>query len=884
MKTKSEKVSKKSQTVKKINKTTKDKLHPTKIKKDKLAKTAPYNPTKIEKKWQTEWKKNNFKIWASENLSQKKKFYILDMFPYPSGDGLHVGHIEGYTATDIYSRFLRMRGFNVLHPMGFDAFGLPAENYAIKNKVHPAEITYKNIKRFKQQLEMVGLSYDWQRDLATCDPEYYKWTQWIVLKLFEKGLAYQSTRPINWCPSCKTGLANEDLENGRCERCKSEIERKPMRQWFLKITDYAERLLKDLDLLDWPESIKEMQRNWIGRSEGYEFEFQTLGHENKIKVFTTRLDTIFGVTFLVLAPEHPLVEVLTTPEYRERVKHYVNQAKNKTEMAREIEKEKTGVFTGAYVVNPANHKKVPIWVADYVMMNYGTGAVMGVPAHDERDFAFAKKFGLEIVQVISQDGKESVLEEAYTDVSSGILINSGPFDRTEAIPAQAKIANFMGAQKTIHYKLEDWGFDRQRYWGEPMPMVFCKNCEVKVKSGNFKSGEYSQGEILNPGWIGLKEKDLPLVLPKVKFYEPTGTGESPLAGMPEWVKTKCPKCGGFAERETNTMPQWAGSCWYYLGFALGPKQLKLKASQAQKFWDQKILKYWGPVDFYVGGVEHATRHLIYARFWHKFLFDIKVLPEIEPFKKLVNQGLILGPDGEKMSKSRGNVINPDEIVKQYGADSVRMYEMFMGPLEAAKPWDTNGIVGIYRFLNRAWQVSQQIFSLKQASVNKSELVVEVEVERFLHQTIKKVTDDILGMQFNTAISAMMQFLNDFSEKLPKISLKKQKAFWKVFVLLLNPFAPHLCAEIFSLVGFGVIERESWPKYKDEFLKKQTVVYAIQVLGKVRETLKMPSGSQEEAVVREAQKLENIKKWLQGKKIKKVIFVKDKIINFVVSDS
>ncbi|KKS06978.1 MAG: Leucine-tRNA ligase, partial [Parcubacteria group bacterium GW2011_GWB1_41_4] len=638
-----------------------------------------YDHSKIEKKWQKIWQKNKFKSWQARNLSKKKKFYILDMFPYPSGDGLHVGHIEGYTATDIYSRYLRMNNYNVLHPMGFDAFGLPAENYAINNKVHPASVTEKNIKHFHEQMEMMGLSYDWSRDLETCDPEYYKWTQWIVLQMFHRGLAYQSTRPINWCPSCKTGLANEDLEDGKCERCKSDIIRQPMRQWFLKITDYADRLLEDLKDLDWPEGVKEMQKNWIGKSHGYEFDFSLAGREEKIGVFTTRLDTIFGATFLVLAPEYPLLENLTLPEYRSRVLQYIAQSKNKTDLARETEKEKTGVFTGSYAINPANQKRIPIWVADYVMMGYGTGAVMGVSAHDERDFTFAKKFGLEIIEVISPDGKGHILDEAYTDIDSGTLINSGPFDRTPSIPAQEKIANFIGAKKTIHYKLEDWGFDRQRYWGEPMPLIFCENCKKSVENSKpnprnskqisdkkfkIKNREYSLGEIINPGWVGLKEKDLPLTLPKVKYYEPTGTGESPLANIESWVKTKCPKCGFLARRETNTMPQWAGSCWYYLAFALGDKQLKLKGKDVKKFWNQKILKYWKEVDFYVGGVEHATRHLIYARFWHKFLFDLGILSNKEPFAKLVNQGLILGPDGEKMSKSRGNVVNPDEIVEK----------------------------------------------------------------------------------------------------------------------------------------------------------------------------------------------------------------------------
>ena len=875
-----------------------------------------YNHQKIEKKWQKAWKQSKFRNWTAENFSRKKKFYILDMFPYPSGDGLHVGHIEGYTATDIYSRYLRMNGFNVLHPMGFDAFGLPAENYAIKNKVHPAVVTQKNINHFKAQMEMMGLSYDWQRELQTCDPEYYKWTQWIVLQMFHHGLAYQSVRPINWCPSCKTGLANEDLENGKCERCGSDIERRPMRQWFLKITDYADRLLEDLGALDWPEGVKEMQKNWIGKSHGYEFEFAVPGHEEKIRTFTTRLDTIFGVTFLVLAPEHSLAEKLTTEEHRNRILQYVSQSKNKTDLAREVEKEKTGVFTGSYAVNPANQKRIPVWVADYVMMGYGTGAIMGVPAHDERDFAFAKKFNLEIIEVISPDGKEHSLDEAFTDTETGFLINSGPFDRMSPMPAQEKIANFINAQKTVHYKLEDWGFDRQRYWGEPMPLVYCENCHNKLKSANYqlpstneienvenwklKIGNlsFSLGEATNPGWVGLKEKDLPLTLPKVKYYEPTDTGESPLANIESWVNVKCPNCGKLAKRETNTMPQWAGSCWYYLAFALGNKKLKLKATEAKRFWDQKVLKYWlgsrlaprnstprneGGVDFYVGGVEHATRHLIYARFWHKFLFDHGVLPGKEPFAKLVNQGMILGSDGEKMSKSRGNVVNPDEIIRKYGADSVRMYEMFMGPLETAKPWDTNGIVGVYRFLSRVHFLANEAYNKKQKGklAKKSDPATTKKTKQLLHQTIKKVSEDILAMQFNTAVSSLMEFSNAFNEAKDKISNQDKQKLISQLVLILFPFAPHLSSEIWSWQNKAAAELQKWPKYNPALLRKQSSTYAVQVNGKVRDTLRVLASLSQDGVIKKARTSGKISKWLQGKKIKQTIFVKDRVINFVI---
>jgi len=827
-----------------------------------------YNPQKIESKWQKIWSKNNFKIWHAKNTGQKK-IYILDMFPYPSGEGLHVGHIEGYTATDILTRYYLMKGYNVLHPMGWDAFGLPAENYAIKNKIHPALVVDKNVKHFRQQLQSLGFNYDWQREINTTDPNYYKWTQWIFLKLFEKGLAYEAETPVNFCPACRTVLADEEVVEGKCERCGTIVERRKLRQWMLKITAYASRLLNDLSLLTWPEKVKLMQKNWIGRSEGAEIKFKVVAKPEYITVFTTRPDTIFGATYLVLAPEHPLLEKIIHPDYLLDVKNYILAASQKSDFERQSEtKEKTGVFSGAYAINPANQEKIPIWISDYVLMNYGTGAIMAVPAHDERDFDFAKTFHLAIREVISPNGKtHSILDKPY--LGSGILVNSGPFNNMPSEEVKDKILVYVGARKTIQYKLRDWIFSRQRYWGEPIPIIKCEKC----------------------GNVALKEKDLPLKLPMVKHYQPSGTGESPLATIKEWVNVKCPSCGGPAKRETNTMPQWAGSSWYYLAYLLKDK---LKVKKAKKFWNKKILNYWlgptkekkgGGVDIYIGGVEHAVLHLLYARFWHKFLFDLGVVNNSEPFYRLVNQGIILGEDNEKMSKSRGNVVNPDNIIKTYGADTLRIYEMFMGPLQDSKPWDSKGIIGIYRFLNRVWQLAEL---LKEEKVLKKEKLMPLSslerrnLEKNRHKTIKKVTEDIENLRFNTAIAALMEYLNQLNFVVRRLNKAEFKKHLITLTLLLSPFAPHLAEEIFHthLKNKKTIQFVPWPKYQEAMLKETTFTLVVQINGKMRLSFKAPINISEKEAVKLALKQPNIKKYLVKGKYQKIIFVPNRLINFV----
>ncbi len=796
---------------------------------------------KIEKKWQKVWAKNNYKIWHAKDF-KGKKIYILDMFPYPSGDGLHVGHVLGYTGTDILSRYYRMKGYNVLHPMGWDAFGLPAENYAIKMKKNPMTFVPKNIKRYKMQMNMIGLSYDWQREINTTDPEYYKWTQWMFLKMFEKGLVYEKLAPINFCPSCKTGLANEEVIGGRCERCGSKTETKYLNQWHIKITAYADRLLEDLEELNWPENVKEMQRNWIGKSEGYEIDFKIVGYDYKITIFTTRLDTIFGVTFLVLAPEHPLCLKIAKEDYYFNVENYIENALKKPERERKTEEEVTGVFTGSYAIHPLTGEKVPIWISDYVLFTYGTGAIMGVPGHDSRDYDFAKKFSLKIIPVIGPEkGKEpeNLPYEEY-----GYLINSFDYNDLDSKTAIQKIGEELEkrgiAKKAIYYKLRDWIFSRQRYWGEPIPLVRCPKC----------------------GIVPLSEKDLPLKLPKVKNYEPTGTGESPLKNISKWVKTKCPKCKGPAERETHTMPQWAGSCWYYLRY-IDPKNKK-------QFADKKKLKYWLPVDIYVGGVEHAVLHLLYARFWHKFLYDLGLVPTKEPFMKLVNQGLILGPDHEKMSKSRGNVIIPDDIVKKYGADTLRMYEMFMGPFEDVKPWDTQGILGIHRFLNKIWIISKKIKKDKIKKEKDNEILTEI------NKLIKKVSEDIENFKFNTAISSMMEFVNFISDK--KVSIET----WMKFVKLLFPFAPHLAQEIWSMFGNKkLLDYEKWPEYEEKYIKEKHIKLIIQIDGKKRDEIEIEETALDfDKIKNLVLNRERIKKFIKDKKIDKIIFAQNKIINIV----
>ena len=825
-----------------------------KTKKTKITSQPKYSFSQIEKKWQKEWAKNNYEILHASDNPKKKHLYILDMFPYPSGEGLHVGHVEGYTASDILSRYYRMNDWELLHPMGWDAFGLPAENYALKTKIPPQKTVPKNINRFREQLRLLGFSYDWQREINTTDPDYYRWTQWIFLKLYEKGLAYEEEVPVNWCDNCKTVLSNEEVQEGKCERCQSPVQRKHLRQWLLKITAYADRLLDDLNLIDWPERVKLMQRNWIGRSEGVEIEFKIDGLNEYLKVFTTRPETIFGVTYLVLAPEHPLIKTLVSQDRKTEVERYINESLNYSDFERQLNKEKSGIFLGIYAINPANRQKIPVWVSDYVLMNYGTGAVMAVPSHDKRDFEFAKKFNLPTKPVISPDKNLKEIPEPYE--GEGIMINSGPFNGLPSKKAKEKIAFYVGGKKAVYYKLRDWIFSRQRYWGEPIPIIKCEKC----------------------GNVPLKEKDLPLKLPPLEKFQPTGKNESPLADIASWVNVQCPKCGGPAKRETNTMPQWAGSCWYYLRY-LDPKNKKFLV-------DFKKQKTWLPVNLYIGGVEHAVLHLLYARFWHKFLYDLGIVSSKEPFFKLINQGTILGEDGEKMSKSRGNVVSPDEVIKKYGADALRMYEMFLGPLTSAKSWQTNGVIGVYRFLNRVWDLvtgsvlakkekkSEKIKMTKESQEKLKELINHLEITR--QRTIKKVTEDIEHFRFNTAISTLMEYLNHL-EEIPKEKIDKKHL--ETLILLLSPFAPHLCEELASsYLGFKKpLLKTKWPTYKPDVLKENQIVIVVQVNGKTRATLKVKKGLSQKEV--EKQSLPLIKKYL-NQKIKRIVFVPDKIINFV----
>jgi len=1019
-----------------------------------------YNHDKIERKWQKYWAGK--KVYKTKEGGKKPKCYVLDMFPYPSGEGLHVGHPRGYIATDVYSRFKRMNGFNVLHPMGFDSFGLPAENYAIKNKIHPEIAVKNNIKKFKKQLEMLGLDYDWDREIITSDSNFYKWTQWIFLKMFEKGLAYESYEPINWCPSCKTGLANEDLDGDKCERCETKIEQKPMRQWVLRITDYADRMLEDLnELKGWPEHIKEAQRNWIGRSEGGEIDFSVIrsgpkpnflilhgytgradknfiprlkeelekkgyhvqspqmpntdnpteeeqvsfvldncqidentiliGHSlggvvamkvlqkhNKpikslmlvapavepkfrtgkprpfwktftwkdlnyerlkklagnrfvisdlrekeriayleylapkidaqlissfaekehfrgkeepmildaliwrVKVFTTRIDTIFGVTYLVVAPEHELIQnsKFKIQNYDEVVK-YIEEAKNKSELQRtDLTKNKTGVeLKGIKAVNPFNNEELPIFVADYVLGGYGTGAVMAVPAHDERDWEFAKKYNLPVKMVVCPNYPKPicpVLENAYT--GEGHLVGSGEFNGIKSSEAREKMTKWLEEKKLggrkINYKLRDWVFSRQRYWGEPIPLVFCENCNKKLKGiSNFQFPiskqelkKYSKGEIMNPGWI--VEENLPVKLPKVKFYEPTDTGESPLAKMEKWVNVKCPKCGGKGRRETNTMPQWAGSSWYYLAYIMrGISNFQFPISKYKKSF-----QHWMPIDMYVGGTEHATRHLIYARFWHKFLYDIGVVGGKEPFAGLKNQGLIMGNDGRKMSKRWGNIVSPDDIVKEYGADSLRLYEMFMGPFDQMIPWDTRNIVGVKRFLERVWKIQSKVVK----SIKSVKLQENFKLERLIHKTIKKVTEDIENFHFNTAVSGLMILLNEM-EKEPEIFNFQ----FSIFNKLLSPFAPHIAEELWSDIGGKKsIHLEKWPVFDVSKTAENSFKLVVQIDGKARDFFEVPAGISEDEAKALTLKRENVKKWVGDKRIEKTIYVPNKIISIV----
>jgi len=819
-----------------------------------------YSHQSVEPKWQQFWDKN--KIFEAKLDSKKPKYYILDMFPYPSSSGLHVGHPEGYTATDILARYKRAQGFSVLHPMGWDAFGLPAEQYALQTGVHPSITTAKAIETFRRQLKALGFSFDWSREVATSDPKYYKWTQFIFTKLYERGLAYQKEVPVNWCPALKTVLANEEVVEGKSERGGHPVFRQPMKQWMLKITDYAERLIKDLDGLDWPEGTKELQRNWIGKSEGLQIHFKLDGHPETLEIFTTRPDTIFGATFMVIAPEHPLVAQITLATQQAQVKEYQAKAAQKSEVSRqEVTKEKTGVPTGAHAINPLSGEKIAIWIADYVMMNYGTGAIMAVPAHDVRDNEFAQQFNLPITQVVEAlaPGTTSNAKNDEIFTGEGKSIHSGFV--TGMTTQQAKNAIIEFAEKnsigkrTIQYKLRDWLFSRQRYWGEPFPIVHLPDGTKKA----------------------LPLNELPVLLPAVESYEPSGTGESPLGAITEWVNT-LDQNGNPARRETDTMPGSAGSSWYFLRYCDPHNEKEAFSSEAEK--------YWMPVDLYLGGPEHAVGHLLYARFWTKVLFDAGLVTHHEPFKKLVHQGMILGEDGEKMSKSRGNVINPDLVVDKYGADTLRAYEMFMGPLDRDKPWSMSAIEGTYRFLMRAWRIfveeGDDERSNDRSSLPRKLLFSDVEPSeedlKITHKTIKKVTEDIEHLRFNTAISAMMVFVNHMT----KLPLKPKKCL-RPFVQLLNPFAPHIAEELWEILGEkSLLTFEPWPKYDPALAKDDGITFAIQVMGKTRGTVDADAGVTQEVVEKLAREIPGVANQLSGKQIKKIIFVKDKILNFVVA--
>lgn len=801
---------------------------------------SEYNPKEIEKKWQDIWDKEE--AFKTSSDKSKPKYYALVEFPYPSGQGLHVGHPRPYTALDIVARKRRMEGYNVLFPMGWDAFGLPTENFAIKNKIHPKIVTEKNVARFKNQLKALGYSFDWSREVNTTDPSYYKWTQWIFLKLFEKGLAYKTEMPINWCTQCKVGLANEEVVNGVCERCGGEVVRKVKKQWMLKITDYAEKLLEDLDKVDYIEKVKAQQRNWIGRSEGAEVDFKISGKEDILKIFTTRPDTLFGATYMVLSPEHPLID-----KYKDcirnwdEVQDYREMASRKSDFERtELAKEKTGVpLEGINAVNPVTNAEIPVWISDYVLMSYGTGAIMAVPAHDERDWEFAKKFNLPIVEVVKGG---NVDEAAFTDTETGILVNSGFLNGLEVKEAKKKILEWLEekgiGKKKINYKLRDWVFSRQRYWGEPIPLVYCEKC----------------------GWVPVPEEELPLTLPEVENYMPTDTGESPLANMKDWVETTCPKCGGHATRETDTMPQWAGSSWYFLRYT-DPNNDKIFASREE-------LDYWMPVDWYNGGMEHTTLHLLYSRFWHKFLYDIGYVSTPEPYQKRTSHGMILGENNEKMSKSRGNVVNPDDIVNEFGADTLRTYEMFIGAFDQSAAWSQQGVRGCRRFLDRVWKLQDII-------VDSDSYSKELEVK--MHQTIKKVSQDFEQMKYNTAIAAMMALINDFyaAEKVTRGEMK-------TFLILLNPVAPHITEEIWSNLGFeGRVYQQKWPVWDEAKTIENTIEIAVQINGKLRATTVIALNEDKDSVKNKVMSNDKVKELVEGKNIVKEIYVPNKIYNIVV---
>lgn len=803
-------------------------------------KIEPYQAAEIEAKWRKNWEEKPINI----NDGKKNKYYCLDMFPYPSGSGLHVGHWRGYVISDVWCRYMMMNGNHyVIHPMGWDAFGLPAENYAIKMGIHPSISTAENIRNIKRQIKQIGAIYDWDMELNTTDPKFFKWTQWIFVQMFKKGLAYQKEMPINWCPSCKTGLANEEVVDGKCERCGSEVTKKNLKQWMLKITAYADRLLDDLDKLDWPEKVKKMQTDWIGRSYGAEVDFAVDGTDEKVTVFTTRPDTLYGATFLVLAPEHPSVEKLTKPEQAEAVNGYVAAAKNKSNVDRMQDKEKHGAFTGSYAVNPLNGKKLPIWISDYVLADHGTGAIMCVPAHDSRDFDFAKKFGLPIIQVIAKDGKEvSDLQEAYTE-TEGVMIHSGEWDGMDAKKckeeAPAVIEQRGLGRKKVNYKLRDWVFSRQRYWGEPIPIVHCKVC----------------------GAVAVPEEELPLLLPDVEKYEPTGTGESPLAAIESFVNCKCPKCGRDAKRETNTMPQWAGSSWYFLRYVDVHNDRELVSRE-------KADRYL-PVDMYIGGVEHAVLHLLYSRFWTKFLYDIGVIGFDEPFLKLFNQGMITGKNGIKMSKSKGNVVSPDDLIRDYGCDALRLYEMFVGPPELDSEWDERGIDGVYRFLTRFWRLVCE---------NCAKDVPETrQLLRIRHQMVYTLTERLKSFSLNTVVSGFMEYTNKLLDLSTKGGVNHETL--KVFVQLLAPFAPHISEELWQRLG----EKESvfhseWPVASEEAMKEEEVEIVVQVNGKRKATILISVEDTKDLVLAKAR--EALGERLTGNLVKE-IYVPGRIVNFVV---
>ena len=803
-----------------------------------------YEPQDIEKKWQKIWQDE--KAFAATDDYTKPKYYALVEFPYPSGQGLHVGHPRPYTALDIVARKRRMQGYNVLYPMGWDAFGLPTENYAIKNHIHPKIVTKNNVHHFKDQLQSLGYSFDWDREINTTDPEYYHWTQWIFLKLFKAGLAYKKEMPINWCTSCKVGLANEEVVNGVCERCGSPVVRKVKSEWMLKITEYADKLIDGLDGVDYIERVKTSQKNWIGRSHGAEVDFSLKDKPEKLTIYTTRPDTLFGVTYMVLSPEHPYID-----QYKDEIKNwdevcaYREMAARKSDFERsELAKDKTGVMIdGLSAVNPVNGKEIPIWISDYVLMSYGTGAIMAVPAHDERDWEFAKKFNMPIIEVVAGG---DVQNEVYTDVAEGTLVNSGFLNGLSVAEAKKKILewleeNHVGKAKT-NYKLRDWVFSRQRYWGEPIPVVYCDKC----------------------GWVGLPESELPLTLPDVESYMPTDTGESPLSTLESFINTTCPKCGGPAKRETDTMPQWAGSSWYYLRYC-DPKNPNGIASK-------EALNYWMPVDWYNGGMEHTTLHLLYSRFWHKFLYDIGVVNTKEPYKRRTSHGMILGEDPDhpgkftKMSKSKGNVINPDDVIKEYGADTLRLYEMFVGDFEKAAPWSTSSIRGCKRFLDRIWALQDNLID---GDTYREQLV------RKMHQTIQKVSNDIETLKFNTAIAAMMELLNEITA-----TGSINKAEFRTLLILLNPFAPHITEELYETYCGGILHEQSWPTYDEALCKEDTIEIVVQINGKVRCKMNIAVGAEKDAVLEQALAEPKIAEAVAGKQLVKQIYVPNKLVNFV----